>query len=238
MKKILVLLLFLLTACATDGVSNNQPHEAVTEEAHETVAETVTATESEEATEEPTTIFSADYRWFDSVSDMSSQATDVIRAKLLDVRTQKIDTRIPPRPDDPNGAWNYTVFSLEVIDVFKGNFEVGELVEVKQLQANDNTLTFDFDADMVLFLESYSDLVGMPASLLNPVQAAYLFEFEIETPFESVGESAELEAGESTELQGFSENNTTSPSLKSFSEQNNLELTLDDLRKISENHFN
>jgi hypothetical protein len=65
----------------------------------------------------------------------------------------------------------YTVYEVEVSRVWKGVVKPGDVVDVKRVR--DEEQQFDAGKGYLLFLESYPDFPGIPASTLNPEQGQY-----------------------------------------------------------------
>jgi len=165
---------------------------------------------------------SAEYPLFGGLEDMVSRSTEIVKAEVLDKRVEKIDTRMPPLNDDSDQIMIYTVYRINVLEVYKGDVKPGDTMEVKQLGGQlDNVRVISNDEisletrdDLILFLESYGsygrEYAHMPASLLNPTQAAYRF---MNSDGRPGGAGVKLE---------------------SLSPKNVITLTLEDLKQISE----
>jgi len=65
----------------------------------------------------------------------------------------------------------YRVYEVEVSRVWKGVVKPGDIVEVKRVRDEEQQL--DGGKGYLLFLESYPDFPGVPASTLNPEQGQY-----------------------------------------------------------------
>ena len=131
---------------------------------------------------------SADYPYYTSIDSLSARASDIVRVEVLDERVELINTLIPSADEledvgDTREAYDvFTVHRIRVLEVFKGNAEIGDILELKQIGGQwenitlicDDKIPFAIGNDLVLFLETY-DIEGMPASLLNPFQSAYRF---------------------------------------------------------------
>ena len=65
----------------------------------------------------------------------------------------------------------YKVYEVEVSRVWKGVVKPGDVVEVKRVRDEEQQL--DDGKGYLLFLESYPDFPGIPASTLNPEQGQY-----------------------------------------------------------------
>lgn len=66
---------------------------------------------------------------------------------------------------------SYKVYEVEVSRVWKGIVTPGDIVEVKRVRDEEQQL--DGGKGYLLFLESYPDFPGVPASTLNPEQGQY-----------------------------------------------------------------
>ena len=193
-----------------------------------------------------------DFPMYDSIGDLSSAATDIVRAKILDERVENINIWMPRLDEygNPIGFESYdpdefpflfeayyifTVYRLYVLDVFKGDAVPGDIMEVKLIGGqygnvvlvNDDYVPLIIGDDLVFFLETY-DMENMPASLLNPVQSAY----RVASAHENV-----LTAG----IQAFEEGNFTTDTdetivLESVNNDNTLELTIEFLLQLLESN--
>jgi len=75
----------------------------------------------------------------------------------------------------------YTVYTIKISDVYKGNYKTGETIKVKQLGGTIGNRTFIEQGSVaistmheyIFFLATYDK---MPASLLNQIQSLYIYE--------------------------------------------------------------
>ncbi|MCL2842422.1 MAG: hypothetical protein FWE28_03010 [Oscillospiraceae bacterium] len=111
-------------------------------------------------------------------------ATDVIRGQVLDIRTDWLNRNYPPDIPLYEGVERYevfTVFHVRVWEVFKGEHQPGEIVEVAQaggmidgqLVINRNQIPIAAGDDLVFFL--LNNIRSTPAGVLSPIQATYHF---------------------------------------------------------------
>jgi len=175
----------------------------------------------------------ADFPHYDSIGSLTTRATDVVRAEILDERVEKINiiseaTAPLTYYEDPGGDISeayflYTIYRIRVLEVFKGNSVVDNIMEVKQIGGqiddlnfiNHDKVPFEVNDDLILFLVSY-ETENMPASLVNPIQSAYRFTLE----------NIDARTG------------NINAELESVNIQNDLILTLADLISLSESNFN
>jgi len=130
---------------------------------------------------------SFDFPHYNSIEHLSSFSTEVVRVAVLDERVEWLNTWIPPQNEleDAGGEpsdlyFIYTIYRVEILEVFKGDVEVGDMIEVKQIGGQmDDTKFINMDevplvigSDLILFLHSFDDF---PASLMNATQSAYYF---------------------------------------------------------------
>lgn len=112
------------------------------------------------------------YRYYRNVEELVEVADLIIRCTALEggQREERLDvgdgTRIP-----------YTVTAVRVDEVFQGDVQAGDEMEIKQT-GDSSTETewivyLEEGGEYVLFLETYED---SPASVLNPVQGMYPME--------------------------------------------------------------
>jgi len=177
--------------------------------------------------EELTTIFTlGDYYLHSSVSNLASEATDIVMVEVLDERTEYINIWLPPQnelEDTGEGFQEiyriHTVNQLRVLEVFEGNKELGDIFEVKQLGGQMGNIDFvnldkvalPIGDELILFLYSL-DIENMPSVLVNPTQSAYRF------------------------IDGRARG--TGYELESLNTYNDLTLTLEDLIQISNKFSN
>jgi len=75
-----------------------------------------------------------------------------------------------------------TTHTIRVLEVFQGEYEVGDIIEIRQRGGQvGNTIVdfigfvpFDVDSDLIIFLRSWRH-IGRPGVLLNPWQSVYFF---------------------------------------------------------------
>lgn len=126
---------------------------------------------------EPTEEYHADWPHYDTVDDLFSQADLVIEARVKDgPQVHPLDIG-----EGESTAIIYSIFDLEVTKIYKGAVESGEKVKIKQEGGKHDGVNYVMP-DMVflvtgssylLFLATYPDLPGVPASMLNPTQGMY-----------------------------------------------------------------
>ena len=115
---------------------------------------------------------------YENIDELASRATYIVRVEVLDERVESIDTMIPP-------ASRYRIFTvnrLRVLDVFKGDTEIGNIMQVRQFggQLGDEKviysgqITLPIGDDLILFL-SCRGIDNRPAYLLSPTQSVYRF---------------------------------------------------------------
>jgi len=117
---------------------------------------------------------SLNYIVFDDIDATTSWATDVVRARVLSSGSEWVDT-------SPRGDGDYRIFTtneIVVMEVFKGELEIGDFVRIRQMGGNIGNDYFivprtelSIDGDMVLFLYDFGG--NRPLGLLSPSQAAY-----------------------------------------------------------------
>lgn len=176
-----------------------------------------------------TILVSADYPNYTSISSMSDRADTVIRGTVIEKRVEAIDDRskVSKNSEDLISSANeeytpniYTVYTLKVNESFKGKYQEGDKIEVKEFGGqlgdtnylNKESVGMGQSEDYVMFLETYEDT---PASLLNPVQSLYLFK-------ENGGDTASKES--------------SNAQISSVSSENNLMLTMNDLESIKNSY--
>ena len=114
------------------------------------------------------------------VDGLASRATDIVRAVVLDERVEEINIWLSSNPTPGEVYRIYTVYRVEVLEVFQGPAESGDILEVKQrggqignvLYKAEDVVPLEINDELVLFLESYRE-DDIPASPLNYYQATY-----------------------------------------------------------------
>ena len=229
MKKLLfaivILVLFFLAACADSGDTPVNP-------------DSIFNTEGLAEDEVLTVYSSADEIVFDSIEEMlrfveisGSWRTEIVRAKILDERTEwhnpalafqheDVPYRYDPTLVDLEDYKPYTFYRIQVLEVFRGEVEAGNILEVRQKGGQiDNVrlesmsfVPLSVGDDLVLFLSSLSWMPNSPAGIMSSTQAAYRF------PSSS---------GELMALSVYEE-------LESLNPTNDLTLTIGDLQQIAD----
>jgi hypothetical protein len=183
--------------------------------------------------DEPVTIVaSQDFPSYSSIDSLSQKADTIIEGTVENTRVEEIndmvksdskDERFNPGGDPSAISKIYTIYTVKINDTYKGNYNPGDTIEVKQLggQIGDTSLVAEdkvdiaSERDYIFFLATY---VNTPASLLNPIQGLYAYE----PVSEKSSENAKI---------------SDQAKITSAHQDNNLILELEDLNKIkSEYH--
>ncbi len=161
------------TAAETDSVTeSDEAAITTTAKADEDIPdESKAVTESSDNTEYETVLVNADYPYYNSLQELYDAADLVIVAR----NNRNESTILNIGNDIP-----YTVSSMSVTDVFKGDKSI-ESIDVKQLGGLMDGVMYISqgveqlvqDGEYLLFLETYDK---SPASLLNPIQGMYYVE--------------------------------------------------------------
>lgn len=125
-------------------------------------------------------VLKADYPYYSEVEDITIAADAIIVGKVIDAeKVQEMNVNTDPQTRNEVDSIPYTVSKFEAIEIVKGDINVGDIIEVKQLGDFKNipeaTLEeidgyFKLGNLELLFLASYDD--GTPYSTLNPTQGA------------------------------------------------------------------
>ena len=127
-----------------------------------------------------TTFAAACYPYYESITDLTDEATDVVRAEVLDSRVERLNTLLDTPPEDYDPYKLYTVYRIKILETFQGNANAGDIIEIRQLggETEDEILVnmdgvdIEVGEELVLFLrESYIE--GYPSILLSPIQSVY-----------------------------------------------------------------
>ncbi|MFL1378320.1 MULTISPECIES: hypothetical protein [unclassified Nocardiopsis] len=111
-----------------------------------------------------------DYPSYASAEELFESADLVVEGTVEGSRTEPIDISEGGEAEEGLEPLEYTVYTLAVSEVFKGEAPGGAL-EVKHENGGPDDLELREGDTYVLFLATYDDV---PASLLNPDQSAYL----------------------------------------------------------------
>ncbi|GAA3588263.1 hypothetical protein GCM10022419_083220 [Nonomuraea rosea] len=146
---------------------------------------------------EDSVLYRADYPQYESADALYDKANLVVEARIVGAPRYLEEKVEAPDPAETDPALNpnagapagvaaqpeapptvITVYTAQVVQVFKGQAQVGQSIEVKELGGSFEGVTYEEehttpmtqDGGYILFLETYPD---SPAALLNPVQAKY-----------------------------------------------------------------
>ena len=189
--------------------------------------------------DEITTVYiSGSELWiFDNIAQMNTQTTDIVRAKILNSRVEPINTLLrTPRPDDDMEIFYiiHTIYQLKVLEVFKGDLAVGDVLEVAQmggLYGNrklvfSNQLSMNRGDEFIFFLHSY-DAYGfghLPMTIAGSYQGVFhtlsLQTTQANEMFENITEAY------------FENHLSPNETLESVSPHTSLTLTIGDLMQI------
>ena len=95
---------------------------------------------------------------------------------LTDEQTN--DSERNPGGETDRQSLPYTIYTVEVMQVYKGDVTVGNTIEMKQLggtidhvhYVQEDAMTIEIGNTYIMFLETYEN---SPASLINPIQGIY-----------------------------------------------------------------
>ena len=125
-----------------------------------------------------TTYVQGEYRWYESIEELTARATEIVKVRVIDNRTEWLNASLTSQTQ------NYeinTVFLLLVLEVFQGNIQAGDIIEVKQLGGhigneelvNLDKVSFEINDDLILFIRSWHHIDDRPSTLLTPWQSVY-----------------------------------------------------------------
>ncbi|MCL2827762.1 MAG: hypothetical protein FWD99_03405 [Oscillospiraceae bacterium] len=232
---IVIFALFSLVACAD---SSSTPMDPVN-------PDNIFGTEDLAEDEVLTISVHADEIVFDSIEEMLHFVEisgifriEVVRVEILDERTEwhnpalvfQHEEALPylssyhdPALDDLENFKPYTFHRIQVLEVFKGEVEAGDILEVTQMGGQIDNVRLESTSfvplsvgdDLVLFLTSPLWIPASPRGIIGSTQAAYRFPA-------SGGELMALSAD---------------VALESVNPTNELTLTIGDLRQIADGTF-
>ncbi|MCL2400995.1 MAG: hypothetical protein FWC91_14795, partial [Defluviitaleaceae bacterium] len=128
---------------------------------------------------------SADYPVYSSLEDLTLCALDIVRVEVLDERVGLVNILLPTPgiPETQTSYEVYTIHRLRVLEVFKGDTEPGDIIEIRQAGGQYGNvhvvhpyrIHFAEGDDVVLFLANPGLRfdIHKPSLLVNPFQAAY-----------------------------------------------------------------
>jgi len=135
--------------------------------------------------------------------DMAELSTDVVRAEIISSRVEEVEF------EGHNHPYIYTFYVIRILEVFQGDLQVGEEIEMAQIggelgnmvMINSDEIPIEEGEDLVLFLLTYP---GYPAGFFQ--QGVYQLdeevgsEEEIDTSIELIPVVPEREIGDEFEV--------------------------------------
>lgn len=119
----------------------------------------------------------ADFPYYNDVDSLTNESDVIVYGKIIKVNDAK-EINISGDKDKEHKV-EYTISDVEIVDVIKGDVEVGDVIQVKQL-GNENEVAnaevkmvgyFKKDMEYIFFLKSFEDIIpDMPYSTLSPYQ--------------------------------------------------------------------
>jgi len=111
---------------------------------------------------------------FDSVEELASSATDIVRVRVLNERVGGIHFRLDALPPGFDFHDLYFVHQLSVQEVFQGDVQPGDVIELAQWM-RDYPHRFARNDEVVLFLREPGSGRGIHYSLLCFAQSVYRY---------------------------------------------------------------
>lgn len=110
----------------------------------------------------------ADYPYYSDVSSLVSTADTIVEGMVIDVKkNQSIDVALEGDPL----FLDFTVSTIEITNALRGSVDIGEQIEVMQLNGWENNDYREMGDDGIFFLCDYRDLKpDAPFSEVNPEQ--------------------------------------------------------------------
>ena len=174
---------------------------------------------------------------FDSISELNFRTTDIVRAEVLNSRVEPINILLrTPSPDENIERFYiiHTVYQLRVLEVFKGDSAVGDVLEAMQRGGlyGSRRLVYSYQLSMnsgdefIFFLRSYEEhgFGHLPRSIVGSYQGVFHTLSSRTTRTNEMYESI-TEAYFENLLQ-------PNETLESVSPHTNLTLTIGDLMQI------
>jgi len=216
MKKLILMLVIIMTFVIMTGcgfeadTSSDDIQEITNDETMSTDlnnAQEITNDETKELI-----ITKSQYQYYNSIHDLIDFASDIVAGTIVNSRVETFYTSYDLNGQLLDDGIIYTIFTLLIQDVYKGNYSIGDYIEVKQpggeteyvINVTDEP-TLDIENSYVFFLYSEDDWT-VPASYLNPTQSIYYYD---------------------------SDSRDISQNLTSVSDRNNFHITYEQLRSIA-----
>ncbi|MCL2572860.1 MAG: copper amine oxidase N-terminal domain-containing protein [Defluviitaleaceae bacterium] len=136
-----------------------------------------------------TSYWQGGYPWIrESIDELAWGATHIVKAEVLDSRTELINTVLSDREisedEEERVILPHTVHQLRVLEVFMGTAAIGEIIEVAQLggRVGNRELIYDhqvqliYGDELIFFLHCYESrgFRPMPMALESASQAIYI----------------------------------------------------------------
>jgi len=124
----------------------------------------------------------SDYPHFDNLNDLSERATDIVMGTIIGSRVDELFIMYDLDGCLLDDGQIFTIFTLQILNVYKGIYKVGDTIEIKQPGGETDRVIYvateepvlNEKEDYVFFL--YSGDYTVPASYLNPYQSIYFFD--------------------------------------------------------------
>ena len=119
-----------------------------------------------------------EYLPFENIEEMGSASSDIVQLEILDERAEWVNVWVGLE-DTPDRLYDvYTIHRARVLNVFQGDLEIGEIIEVRQMGGildgttleNPSMINFSYGDNVVLFL---GEAVTSHFVIMLPYQAAY-----------------------------------------------------------------
>ncbi len=137
-------------------------------------------------------VISADYPKYDNLDALIDKADTVVDGKIINTTYTELNISQEITSNDEflntggefdNSKFVYTVFDVEVKNVYKGNIAENDIIQIKQPGGIIGNTEYVFEDGIdtnlqeensyIFFIETYAN---SPASLLNPIQGSYELE--------------------------------------------------------------
>lgn len=122
-----------------------------------------------------------EYMPFRDVEQMTDRTSDIVKLEILDERIEWVNIweGIEDVPVERNLYDIHTIHRARVLNVFKGDSAVGDIIEIMQeggnldgiTLINESAVNFSYGDNVVLFLHNP---IEFPFTIINPYQGAYL----------------------------------------------------------------
>jgi hypothetical protein len=123
----------------------------------------------------------SDRAHYNSFRHLSETADDIVMGTIVDSRVDELFIMYYPDGRLSDEGLIFTIYTLQILDVYKGIHQFGDYIEIKQMGGETDRFIYvtnepalNKNENYVFFLSSFDYVV--PACYLNPYQGIYYFD--------------------------------------------------------------